>query len=183
MQNANVKSLKRFIFALRKFDWQLTRLFARNTPEKQLSTKFHSQMYFAFQVRFRDARIRKDLLEIFWYSIFVSSRKVLRNSRFEKLIRVESSNRSSSNVESWERKKKKKKKNSFRSFQRSALRQISFRFPGNVFSVESFAKRDSYGSSKPTTDGFAFGDLPAATHLISDPHDLSICYRIRSPLF
>lgn len=110
MQNANVKSLKRFIFALREFDWQLTRLFARSTPEKQLSTKFHSQMYFAFQVRFRDARIRKDLLEIFWYSIFVSSRKVLRNSRFEKLVRVESSNRSSSNVESWERKKKKKRK-------------------------------------------------------------------------
>lgn len=180
MQNANVKSLKRFIFALREFDWQLTRLFARSTPEKQLSTKFHSQMYFAFQVRFRDARIRKDLLEIFWYSIFVSSRKVLRNSRFEKLIRVESSNRSSSNVESWERKKKKKKKNSFRSFQRSALRQISFRFPGNVFSVESFAKR---GSSKPTTDGFEFGDLPGAAYLVSDPHDLSICYRIRSPLF
>lgn len=113
MQNANVKSLKRFIFALREFDWQLTRLFARSTPEKQLSTKFHSQMYFAFQVRFRDARIRKDLLEIFWYSIFVSSRKVLRNSRFEKLVRVESSNRSSSNVESWERKKKKKKEKFF----------------------------------------------------------------------
>lgn len=182
MQNANVKSLKRFIFALREFDWQLTRLFARSTPEKQLSTKFHSQMYFAFQVRFRDARIRKDLLEIFWYSIFVSSRKVLRNSRFEKLVRVESSNRSSSNVESWERKKKKKEKFF------SILPTLGF--AANLVSISGkrifsriFRETRLLRIIQTNHGWFRVWGSTSCCHLISDPHDLSICYRIRSPLF
>lgn len=131
-------------------------------------------MYFAFQVRFLDARIRKDLLEIFWYSIFVSSRKVLRNSRFEKLYYVSNPRIVSPQRRILDARKKRKKNISFRrSFQRSfqllgfAANLVSI----PVFSVESFAKHDSYGSSKLTTDGFSFGDRP--TSLISNPHGLS----------
>lgn len=65
-------------------------------------------MYFAFQVRFLDARIRKDLLEIFWYSIFVSSRKVLRNSRFEKLYYVSNPRIVPSQILDARKKRKKK---------------------------------------------------------------------------
>lgn len=106
-------------------------------------------------------------------SIFVSSRKILRDSRFEKLVRVESSFPLETKILGAQ---KKEKYLFVDPSNCSALRQISFRFPRNVFSVESLAKRHSYGSSKLTTMGFAFGaDLPAAVHpLISTIHPFVI---------
>lgn len=179
MQNANVKSLKRFIFALREFDWQLVYLrevLPRNNFQQSFTPKciLHSKYVFATR---EFEKISSKSFDTRYLSRVERSYEIhdLKNSYVSnpRIVPLQTSNLGA----------QKKKKNSFRSFQRSALRQISFRFPGNVFSVESFAKRDSYGSSKPTTDGFAFGDLSAAAPLVSDPHDLSICYRIRSPLF